>query len=452
MSMTDFLRATAPPLPGGGGGGGYGGGGLAAMGGAGLMPHAGLAMVPNTVTEVVMAYPDACGKIIGRGGETIQQLQAQTGANIKVQPSQEVGIGQQRRVTISGAPSAVAAAKRLVEDFIQDSTGTAHLSAMMSGHPGGVPRGDAPPPPPGTLLPIAAPAGYVPPPPRGSYGLSSGGGGGMDEPGVTLPITADMVGRIIGRGGETIRRLQDESGARIQVERDQGQVRIRGNPGAVEMAQRLVQEVIQTAPGLLGGPGGGGGYGGGGGGGGMLALAGASATVQTMGQEGRIIGRGGETIRELQQRTGCRVQIDRNANVVNITGPSQAAVDGCAREVQDLVQSGRDGPRGGGGGGMMGAPGGYGSMGAQGSGAYGAPAAGGYGGAYGQQAGGYAQPQAQPQYGGGYAPAASAFTGAPGGGGGAPPSVWIPQTTAEGHTYWYSTVTGESVWEKPADA
>ena len=422
-----------------------------------MLPHAGLAGVANTVTEVVMAYPDACGKIIGRGGETIQQLQAQTGANIKVQPSGEVGIGQQRRVTISGAPPAVAAAKKLVEDFIQDSTGTAHLSAMMGMHPGGVPRGDAPPPPPGTLLPIAAPAGYVPPPPRGSYGMGGGGGGGMDEPGVTLPITADMVGRIIGRGGETIRRLQDESGARIQVERDQGQVRIRGNPGAVEMAQRLVQEVIQTAPGgLLGGPGGGGG-GGYGGGGGMLALAGASATVQTMGQEGRIIGRGGETIRELQQRTGCRVQIDRNANVVNITGPSQAAVDGCAREVQDLVQSGRDGPRGGGGGGggmMMGAPGGYGGMGAQGGAApYGA-AAGGYGGAYGQgqQAGGYTQPQAQPQYGGGYTPTASAFTGAPAAGGGAAPSVWIPQTTAEGHTYWYSTVTGESVWEKPADA
>ena len=182
----------------------------------------------------------------------------------------------------------------------------------------------------------------------------------------------------------------------------------------------------------------------------MLALPAASATIATQGQEGRIIGRGGETIRELQQRTGCRVQIDRNAGVVNITGPSQAIVDSCAREVTDLVNSGTSGRGGGGGGGgMMGQGGGYGGAyggaqaGAQSYGAYGGGAAAGYG----QQ-----QQQQQQQYGGGYAPSASAFAG--GQPGGAPPasSVWIPQTTPEGHTYWYSTVTGESVWEKPADA
>ena len=406
------------------------------------MSLAGMAMgvsAAASVTEILMAYPDACGKIIGRGGETIQQLQAQTGANIKVQPSTDVGIGQQRRVTISGAPAAVAAAKKMVEDFINDSTGTAHLSAMMGMHGGS--RSDLPPPPPGTLLPIAAPAGYVPPPPRQTYG--------SDEPGITLPITTDMVGRIIGRGGETIRRLQEESGARIQIERDQGQVRIRGTPQAIEAAKRAVQDVISASPhgGML--TSGAHGGGGGGGGGGMLALPAASATIATQGQEGRIIGRGGETIRELQQRTGCRVQIDRNAGVVNITGPSQAIVDSCAREVTDLVNSGTSGRGGGGGGGgMMGQGGGYGGAyggaqaGAQSYGAYGGGAAAGYG----------QQQQQQQQYGGGYAPSASAFAG--GQPGGAPPasSVWIPQTTPEGHTYWYSTVTGESVWEKPADA
>jgi transcription antitermination factor NusA-like protein len=34
---------------------------------------------------------------------------------------------------------------------------------------------------------------------------------------VELRVPADRVGLIIGRGGETIKRLQDETGAHIQV-------------------------------------------------------------------------------------------------------------------------------------------------------------------------------------------------------------------------------------------
>jgi hypothetical protein len=83
-----------PGAPGGGAVGGYGGG---------------------EAQEVLLVNPDVCGKIIGRGGETISSLQAQSGANIKVQSSTEVPHGQPRRVTISGSAGAVAAAKRLVE-------------------------------------------------------------------------------------------------------------------------------------------------------------------------------------------------------------------------------------------------------------------------------------------------------------------------------------------------
>lgn len=166
--------------------------------------------------------------------------------------------------------------------------------------------------------------------------------------------------------------------------------------------------------------------------------------LPTNGQEGRIIGRGGETIRDLQARTGARVQIDRNNSTVSITAQDPRAVDEAVRLIQELISSagsGRGPPGGGyggggGGGGYGGGGGGYGGAPQQGGGGY-SPAGGAGGGGY-----------------SGYPPAASAFTA----GGAAPPppgppqgqALWTPQNTAEGHTYWYNTQTGESVWEKPA--
>ena len=347
----------------------------------------------GTTVEILSAAPDACGKIIGRGGETISQLQAQTGASIKVQSSSEVTAGQNRRVTISGLPHAVAAAKREVEKFMQETpvvTGPAIVGGL------------------------------------GTYSMAPALGS-EDGSGVTVMVPPDMVGRVIGRGGETIRRLQEESGARIQIERDQNQLRIRGTNQAIENAKRLVSEVINApvAGGggghalAIGGAGGGGGHGFGGGGGG------ASALLPTLGQEGRIIGRGGETIRELQGRHGARIQIDRAAGTATITAPTQQQVDECARAVTELVSVAPPSRFGGGGAGMYG--GGYAQqqqqqmMGGGGGGYGGGGGGGGYGGGYPQQA---APPQQQP--------------------------LWTPQTTGEGHVYYYNTQTGESVWERPA--
>ena len=77
------------------------------------------AMPAASVQEIVMAHADACGKIIGYGGETISLLQAQTGANIKLQ-RQDAGESRRVGVTITGAPACVAAAKRLVEEILTE--------------------------------------------------------------------------------------------------------------------------------------------------------------------------------------------------------------------------------------------------------------------------------------------------------------------------------------------
>ena len=63
-----------------------------------------------------------------------------------------------------------------------------------------------------------------------------------------------IVGRVIGRGGETIRALQQASQAHIVVEQNfpEGvprKVVITGRPDAVERAVKMVTELIQGEPG-----------------------------------------------------------------------------------------------------------------------------------------------------------------------------------------------------------
>ena len=65
----------------------------------------------------------------------------------------------------------------------------------------------------------------------------------------TRHATQGLVGRVIGKGGETINELQRRSGARIQIEQRVAEgepcvVEVQGDDRAVEEARRLVHEVM----------------------------------------------------------------------------------------------------------------------------------------------------------------------------------------------------------------
>lgn len=61
---------------------------------------------------------------------------------------------------------------------------------------------------------------------------------------VTVPN--ELGGTIIGRGGERIRRIRDESGAHIKIEEEDPNgeriITISGTPSQIEMAQFLLQQ------------------------------------------------------------------------------------------------------------------------------------------------------------------------------------------------------------------
>ncbi|KAG1443066.1 hypothetical protein G6F55_012780 [Rhizopus delemar] len=83
------------------------------------------------------------------------------------------------------------------------------------------------------------------------YGF--GPAGGPNGQRIYVPIPSTVVGLIIGRGGETIRYFQEQSGARVKVDltgdpnAEERNVCISGEPQALAVAKRLVEEKVAEA-------------------------------------------------------------------------------------------------------------------------------------------------------------------------------------------------------------
>uniref|UniRef100_M4CU82 K Homology domain-containing protein n=1 Tax=Brassica campestris TaxID=3711 RepID=M4CU82_BRACM len=136
-----------------------------------------------------------------------------------------------------------------------------------------------------------------------SYGSFTGSTKKIDIPNM-------RVGVIIGKGGETIKSLQLQSGAKIQVTRDMDAdpnaatrtVDLTGTPDQISRAEELINQVLQEAEsgGTVGS-----------GGGGSRRMGGADQFVMKIpnNKVGLVIGKGGETIKSMQAQTGARIQV-----------------------------------------------------------------------------------------------------------------------------------------------
>ncbi|XP_019198931.1 PREDICTED: far upstream element-binding protein 2-like isoform X2 [Ipomoea nil] len=133
---------------------------------------------------------------------------------------------------------------------------------------------------------------------------------GYPGPSKKIEVPNSRVGVIIGKGGETIRYLQLQSGAKIQVTRDMDAdlssqtrgVELMGTPEQIAKAEQLIQDVLSEAD--SGGSG----------------IASRRLTGQQSGAEqfvmkvpnnkvGLVIGKGGESIKNMQARSGARIQV-----------------------------------------------------------------------------------------------------------------------------------------------
>ncbi|XP_049833826.1 far upstream element-binding protein 2 isoform X8 [Schistocerca gregaria] len=205
--------------------------------------------------EIMVPGPKV-GLIIGKGGETIKQLQEKSGAKMVViqdGPAQE----QEKPLRISGDPQKVEYAKQLVYDLIAEKEMQRRDNEMGRGRGRGGPGGGGGPP-------------YDRMGMRGGGDFNSGGGwdrrpggmqqGQMDKQEATFSIPAAKCGIVIGRGGETIKQINQQSGAHCELDRRpppnpaEKVFVIRGTPDQIEQAKRIISEKIGMPPGPGGAP------------------------------------------------------------------------------------------------------------------------------------------------------------------------------------------------------
>ncbi|XP_029014740.1 far upstream element-binding protein 2-like isoform X2 [Betta splendens] len=224
------------------------------------------------------------GLVIGKGGETIKQLQERAGVKMILIQDASQGPNVDKPLRIIGDPYKVQQAQEMVQEI------------LMERDYGGYNE-------------------------RNDY--SSRAGGGMDFFS-QIPVPRHSVGVVIGRNGEMIKKIQNDAGVRIQFKQDDGTspekiAHISGPPERCEHAAQIISDLLQSIrvreegqggpPGPPGMPvdnrGRGGGKGGWGPPGGEMTFSIPAHKC------GLVIGRGGENVKSINQQTGAFVEICR---------------------------------------------------------------------------------------------------------------------------------------------
>ncbi|XP_042334698.1 far upstream element-binding protein 3 isoform X4 [Sceloporus undulatus] len=180
----------------------------------------------------------AVGIVIGRNGEMIKKIQNDAGVRIQFKPgsvsccSTDDGISPERVAQVMGLPDRCQHAAHIINELIltaQERDGFGSLAVARG-------RG------------------------RGRGDWSVGTPGGVQE--ITYTVPADKCGLVIGKGGENIKSINQQSGAHVELQRNpppntDPNVRIftiRGVPQQIELARHLIDEKVGGTG--LGGPGG----------------------------------------------------------------------------------------------------------------------------------------------------------------------------------------------------
>ena len=172
-----------------------------------------------------------------------------------------------------------------------------------------------------------------------------------DEYSLELKVPNPMVGLVIGKGGEQIQKLQSQTGVHVQIAREQDMkpgethrsIILKGNPEAVAECKRMIDEILSSRSQNTGS-------------GSALGQPKAHTSREMEhafivkvkvpnSKVGIIIGKGGVTIKMIQERTRAQVQIpsgpdedNPNLRTLSIGGDSREAVEAAQMEITVALQ------------------------------------------------------------------------------------------------------------------
>ena len=257
-------------------------------------------------SEVVAIDKGLVGLIIGRGGENLRRVESQTGARVQFIDSADTP-GPKRHCRVSGSRQSVAAARAEIHKIIEDNELAKRGQDKV--------RADA-----------AQPMTTVT----------------QEGDSLQVMVPDRTVGLIIGRGGETIRDLQERSGCHVNIVGENKSVdghrpvNLIGSAASQRIAKDLIFEIVESdAKGIS-----------------IKELRArnddphskVNDSIQVPGEAvGMIIGKGGETIREMQDRTGCKINvspatgrdIEREIGLIG----TRNAIDAAKRAILDKVDA-----------------------------------------------------------------------------------------------------------------
>eukprot|EP00026_Physarum_polycephalum_P013301 Phypoly_transcript_13686.p1 GENE.Phypoly_transcript_13686~~Phypoly_transcript_13686.p1 ORF type:complete len:347 (+),score=81.48 Phypoly_transcript_13686:51-1043(+) len=164
------------------------------------------------VEEVIDVHRSKHGRIIGKGGSKMKQVQSESGAHVTI-PKQSLNSD---KITLKGRREAVDKAKQLILDLVK--------------------------------------------------GEGEGEGGDESKMSTKLQVPKDKHRLIIGRGGATVNEIREEANVEIIIppanSRDEDIIIKSDNPDNITLAIKKIQEITgssRSAPPSFGGAGGGGG-------------------------------------------------------------------------------------------------------------------------------------------------------------------------------------------------
>jgi far upstream element-binding protein len=139
----------------------------------------------DLIEETVNVPNGVVGFLIGRGGETISSMQARSGCKVQIQKEHELVPGQTHRVITLQATSqeAIDQCREMIESMVQDRIRAAGGSASSNG-------------PKDVKVQEALAAGHAL---------------------VQVDVPDADVGLIIGKAGATIKAIQEQTGAQVQI-------------------------------------------------------------------------------------------------------------------------------------------------------------------------------------------------------------------------------------------